>query len=140
VGDQDDGDAEARREGLEVVLHPAAGEGVEGAEGLVHEQERRVRGQGPRHTDPLALAAGEVRRPPPADGVGVELHQAQQLHPAVHPPRLRPAQQARHEPDVVEDGQVGKESALLDDVADAPPQRDEVLLCDRRAVDDHAAG
>ena len=41
-------------------LHLGAGEGVEGAEGLVHEEEVGVGGEGAGEADALALAAGEL--------------------------------------------------------------------------------
>src|SRR5882672_8703284 len=59
VGDEHDRLAEAALQGLELVLQAAARQGVEGAEGLVHEQERRIRAQGPRQPRPLALASRE---------------------------------------------------------------------------------
>src|SRR6185503_12657519 len=63
VGDEDDRFAQAALQGLELVLQPAACQGVEGAEGLVHEQEGRIRAKGPRQTRALALAARERARP-----------------------------------------------------------------------------
>ena len=44
----------------ELVLQALAVDRVDGAEGLVHEHQRRVGGQRARHADALALAAGEL--------------------------------------------------------------------------------
>ena len=44
----------------ELVLQPLAHHRVDGAEGLVHQQHRRVGGERAGDADPLALAAGEL--------------------------------------------------------------------------------
>ena len=44
------------------LLQPLAGDRVEGAERLVHEQHRRVGRERPGDADPLLLAAGELAR------------------------------------------------------------------------------
>ena len=41
----------------QLVLQPGAHDRVDRAVGLVHQQHRRVGGQGPGHADPLLLAA-----------------------------------------------------------------------------------
>ena len=46
----------------QVVLQLAAYQGVERAEGLVHEQDFRVHGQGARQSDPLLHASGQFGR------------------------------------------------------------------------------
>ena len=45
---------------LELVLQPPPGQRVQGSERLVHQQERRVRGEGARQAHPLPLAAREL--------------------------------------------------------------------------------
>ena len=49
-------------EAEELLLEPLPGDGVDGPEGLVHEQDGRVPGQGAGHTDPLRLPARELVR------------------------------------------------------------------------------
>ena len=44
----------------ELVLQPVAGDRVDGAERLVHQQHGRVGRQRPGHADALPLAAGEL--------------------------------------------------------------------------------
>src|SRR6185369_668513 len=63
VGDEDDGLAQAALQGLELVLQAAAGQGVEGPEGLVHEQQRRIRTERPGQARAVALASRELPRP-----------------------------------------------------------------------------
>lgn len=75
--DEDDGLAQAALEFEELVLHVAADERVQGAEGLVHQQEVGVGGQGPGEADSLLHAAGELVGPghlpafEPAQGQGL---------------------------------------------------------------------
>ncbi len=59
VSDEDDGFAETASEGAEFALKFGAGDGIEGAERLVHEKDGRVSGESAGDTDALALAAGE---------------------------------------------------------------------------------
>ena len=64
VGDHQDRLA-ALVEAAEQLDHLVAALGVEGAGGLVGEQERRLVGEGPGDGEALALAAGERARAPP---------------------------------------------------------------------------
>ena len=73
----------------ELALQPVAGDRVDGAERLVHEQHRRVGGQGPGHADPLALAARQLVRVAAAVAAGFEADQLEQLVDAAPRPRLR---------------------------------------------------
>jgi len=59
VGNEDDGFGQAPGERAEFALQFGARDGVESAEGFVHEQDRRIGGEGAGDADPLALAAGE---------------------------------------------------------------------------------
>src|SRR5713101_808624 len=62
VGDENDGLAEAASEGAEFALKLGACDGIEGAEGLVHQENGRVGGEGTGHAHALALAAGKLVR------------------------------------------------------------------------------
>ena len=62
MGDEDDGFGEAPGKGAEFALKFGAGDGVECAERLVHQENWRIGGQGACDTDPLALAAGKFAR------------------------------------------------------------------------------
>jgi hypothetical protein len=62
VGDEQDGFADAGEQVAEHGLHLGAGEGIEGAEGLVHEQDAGIGGEGASEADALALSAGELPR------------------------------------------------------------------------------
>lgn len=60
VGDVEDGDAGLPLDGAEEVRHLGAGFFVEGAEGLVEEEDGRAVGEGAAERDALGLAATEV--------------------------------------------------------------------------------
>ena len=60
VSDEQDGFADALEQVAEHGLHLGTGEGIEGAEGLVHEENGGVGGEGAGEADALTLAAGEL--------------------------------------------------------------------------------
>jgi hypothetical protein len=62
VGDEDDRFVEPAGEGPEFALKFSAGDGIEGAEGLVHQENRGIGGKCAGDADTLALAAGEFAR------------------------------------------------------------------------------
>ena len=93
--------ASARFQRLELPLDRAARDRVERAEGLVHQDERRVRGERARHADALPLAARELPRPPAGELRGRQAHEREQLLGARAALRRRPAEQARHRLDVL---------------------------------------
>jgi hypothetical protein len=62
VGDEDDRLADLGLQAQELVLQARAGDRVDGAEGLVHQHQRRIGSQRARDADALALAAAELAR------------------------------------------------------------------------------
>ena len=64
VGDEHDGLAEFALQPQDFGLQILAHHRVDGTERLVHQQDRRVGGQCPRHADALLLAAGQLCRVP----------------------------------------------------------------------------
>ena len=139
MGDQHDGLAELALQAQELVLQPDPHDRVDGAEGLVHQQHRRVGGQRAGDADALALTAGELVRV--AVGVlrGVEPDQLQQLERPRPRGGLRLAVQQRHRHHVGDDLLVREQPDLLDDVADAAAQLDRVGLGDVDAVEHRSA-
>jgi hypothetical protein len=95
VGHEHDALAEPLLQLLEVALHLPAGQGIERAEGLVHQQEWGIGAQRPRDPHPLALASGELRGPEAGEAVGVEPDQGQHLADAGMAPSPRPSPGAR---------------------------------------------
>ncbi len=93
--------------------------GVEGAEGLVEEEDPGLDGEGAGERHPLPLAPGELCRV----AVG-EVADADQLQQLVGPPPdlgLGPPPDLQPEGDVPPDGQVPERRVVLEAEADAPP-------------------
>ncbi len=112
--------------------------GIDGAERLVHEQQRRIGRQGAGDADALTLAAGELRRVALAHP-GLEADELEQLgHPRADAAGV-PAQQAGHGADVLGHGEVREEPDLLDRVADGAPELRRRAVADAHAVDEDVA-
>ena len=139
MGDEDDGLLHAPLDADELVLQAVTRQPVDGAEGLVHEQDRRVGSQGPGDPHALALAARELGRVAAAVEVRVEAHQGQQVACPLSSAARIPAQQAGDGGDVLGDRDVGEEAHLLDHVADAKPELDRVHAGDVLAVEQDPA-
>ena len=121
VGDEDDGLPQLLLEPLDQLLEGIARDGVERAEGLVHQDDLGVRGQRPNDAHALLLPAGELR--------GVALQKALVQPHAFHEPLRRgapallvPFQKAGDQRDVLVDRHVGHQADLLDHVADPAAQ------------------
>ena len=122
VGDEHDGLLQLCLQVEELLLQPLPGDGVDRAEGLVHQQDRRIATESPGDTDALTLPTGELVRETPPVLIGVQPDQVEQLlHPGVHPGAV-PAEKAGHRRDVVRHAPMGEEPTLLDHVADVPAQ------------------
>ena len=122
VGDEEDGLADVRLQAQELVLQALAADRVDGAEGLVHQHQRRVGGERLGDADALLLATGELRRIAVLH-VGRQPDQLQQLvYSGLHALGL-PANEGGHGGDVVADGPMREQPGLLNhvaDLADAP--------------------
>ena len=113
VRDEDDGGPGLRVDRLQLEVHLVAGQGVQGAERLVHQQDGRVVAQRPGDRGPLPHAAGQLPR------VGaLEAGQADELAQlgSPRPPRL-PADppQLQRQRDVVRDRVPGEQVGVLED-------------------------
>lgn len=64
VRDEDNGFLEAASQGAEFALQFSSGDGVKGAEWLIHEQDGRVGSEGARDAYALPLAARQFARMP----------------------------------------------------------------------------
>ena len=98
-------------------LQAEAGDRVERAERLVHQEERGVRGQRAGEADALPLAPGKLCRVALRVGC-LEPDELQQLRRALADLSAVPAEQARNRRDVLADGHVWEEPDLLDHIAD----------------------
>ena len=140
VGDHQDGLAGGRVDADHLGLQRVAGDRVERAEGLVHEQDVGIGGKRAGEADALLLAAGELMRAAVAEGRRIELDQGHQFVDALVDALLRPAEQARHGGDVVADAPVRKQADRLDDVAETAAQRDRIERGDVVVVDADRTG
>ena len=99
-------------------MHFEAGEGVECAEGLVHEKNWRIGGEGAGEACALALATGELAGISAAECGGVEADSGEELVGALDALGKRCGFGFKNDSDVALDGEVREETDLLDDVAD----------------------
>jgi hypothetical protein len=117
VGDEEGGLVDAGEEVLEHGLHLGSGDGVEGAEGLVHEEDGGVGGEGSGEADALALASGELPGIAAAVLGGVEAGEGEDLGGSGDDLGFGAACEFEGEARVALDGHVGEEAGLLDDIA-----------------------
>ena len=95
VGDADDRLAQLALDREQLVLQPLAGDRVDGAERLVHQDHRRVGGEATGDPDALLLAAGELAGVAVAVLARVEADQLEQLVDPLVDAVLLPAEQLR---------------------------------------------
>ena len=110
--DEDDALTRLLADAQQLVLHTLASHLVEGTEGLVHEQERRVDSEGPRDRDALLHAAREF---PGAVGREIgELDHLEQFGGTRLALVLRPALQLERQLDIALDRAPVEECCLLE--------------------------
>ena len=140
VGDKNDGFAETAREGAEFTLKLGAGDGVEGAKGLVHQENGRVGGKGPGDADALALAAGELVRSAIAVFCRFETDQGKEFADSGGGASGIPFLERGNKRDVLGDGEMGEKACVLNHIADAAAQTNGVPFGGRAATDNDLAG
>jgi len=121
----------------EHVLHFGAGEGIEGAERLVHEKDFGVGGECAGEADALALAAGELVGIAGCVEVRVESDGVQHLVAAANAVGAWAAFGFENQADVALDREVREEAGFLDDVAHAAAELDCVGGANVVPVDQH---
>ena len=137
MSDEDDGFVETASQSAEFPLKFGAGDGVEGAEGLVHKENRRIGGESARDADALALAAGKFMRVARGKFNGIETYQPQQFFDAGGDSRGIPFFESRNEADVLPDGEMWEQASFLNDVADPATESDGIAFGGRAAFDEH---
>lgn len=140
VSDEYGGDVVAGAQREKLLLHFVARDGIEGAERLVEEQQAGTGGEGPRDSDSLTLAAGELIGMAAGHVVSAETDLIEKLARFLLLPVDGPAEQAWHQGNVLFDGPVRQESEFLDDVADAAAQIDGIETSGVMAFEENAAG
>jgi hypothetical protein len=139
VSDEDDGLAEAASEGAEFTLELRAGDGIERAEGLVHEQNGRIGRKGAGNADALTLAAGEFAGAATREFAGIETDKLEHFLDAGGGAGGVPVFQSGDEGDIFCDGEMGEEAGVLNDVTDAAAEADGVPSSGRAALNEDFA-
>lgn len=139
MGNHHRGQSEFAVQGAVVFTERVAGEGIERAERLVHQNDFRIGRQRPRHPDALALTSGQLMRKAVPVLRAVEPHQIDQFIDPRGNRRIVRAEQTRRDADVLSYGHVRKQPAALEHVTDAPAQRDRIAVSGILAVHAHRA-
>ena len=116
VGDDDHGGPGPLLEPEQLEVEALPRQGVEGAEGLVEQEDVRGQGEGPGDRGPLAHAARQLDRA--KSGRRFETDEVQQLGQPCRPPITRPAGELERIGDVVGDRAPRQEARLLEHEAD----------------------
>ena len=117
-----------------------AGDRVERAEGLVHQQNGRIGSECAGYADALALAAGKFVRAAGGEFVRIETDEGEEFFDALRNASRIPFFQFGNQSDILCDGEVGEQSAFLNDVPDAAAQANGIPLGGGAALDEHLAG
>ena len=140
MGDEDDGLAEPTNEFAELALEFGAGDRIERAEWLVHQQNGWIGSEGAGYANTLALAAGKFVRAAGGEFVRIETDEGEEFFDALRNTSRLPFFQFGNQTDILCDGEVGEQPAFLNDVADAAAQANGIPLGGRTALDEHVAG
>ena len=136
VGDEDDGLAQAAGEIAEFTLELGAGDRVERAEGLVHQQNGRIGRKGAGNADALTLAAGEFARAAMGEFTGIETDKLEHFLDAGGGAGGVPVFQSGDEGDIFCDGEMGEEAGVLNDITHAAAEAYGVPGGGRAALDE----
>ncbi|MPM25488.1 hypothetical protein SDC9_71983 [bioreactor metagenome] len=128
VGNKDDGLFQLFLEPADFLLQAVPGDGVQRAEGLIHQHYGRRGRQRPQHADALLLTAGKLRGIFPGILLIGHIHQRQQVPHGLLPLLPGVLQKLGHHRDILLHRHIGKQPDLLDHIADAAAQLNRVLL------------
>src|SRR5215475_6057621 len=120
--------ANLRLDALKLATHLGAGQGIERAERLVHQQNRRVDGQRARKSDALALPAGQFTRVTVGVSLRVEADQIEQFIDARADAVFGPALQSRYDRHVAPDGHMREQPDFLQHVAYPAAELDRIPI------------
>ncbi len=135
VGDKHDGLPQAADECAEFALEFGARDGIECAEGLVHEKNGRISSEGAGNTDALALAAGKFAGAAAGKFRWIKSNQGQELPDAHGGAAAVPFLKRGDECDVFRDGEMGEKTGVLNDVTNAAAKTDGVPSGGRAILD-----
>lgn len=122
VGDENGGLLETIEDFLKIALETAANEGIERAEWFIEKKQFRSEKKRAHQADALALAAGKFGGITSKRARG-KLGEVAEFAEALFTFIAAATEMASHQDDVIARGQVRKEAAILNDVADALAER-----------------
>lgn len=128
VSDEDDCLTETPRYVGKLALHFGACDRIESAEGLVHQEDRRVGSQGTSNANALPLSAGKLIRAAGCELPRVQAYEFQELPYTITSSGLIPALQRGHQRDVFSHREMWEKAALLNYVSDATTQGDRIPI------------
>ena len=120
VGHQQHGCPGARKYVIEIALQSGTDQRIERTQRFVQQENLRTQEQGPHQAEPLALPARQLIWIAAQAALG-ELGHLDQFGQAFIDPLARPAFVSGHQRDVLDAGQMRKQSAFLNDIAQLSP-------------------
>ena len=139
VSDEDDGFFQAASERGEFALQLSAGDGIESGEGFVHQENGGIGGEGASHADALALTTGKLARMACGEFRGIEADKMEQFLDTSRDFCGRPIFEGGHKSDIFRDSEMGKESGVLNDIADLAAQSNGIPRGSGAALDQDLA-
>ena len=118
MGDEDEGNADLLLDALQFTLHLLAQLQVQGAQGLVQQQDVRLVHQGAGDGNTLLLAAGELGDV--ALFVAFQVHQGKHTVDLLGDDIIRQLFDAQAESDILKNVQMGEQGVALEDRVDLP--------------------
>jgi hypothetical protein len=135
VGDENDSLAKAAGQGAEFALEFGTGDGIEGAEGLVHQKNRRIGGEGASDADALALAARKFAGTALGKFARIEADEVEHFLDAGGDAGRVPLCQSGNQSDIFCNREVREKTGVLDDVTDAAAEADEIPIASGALLD-----
>ena len=139
VGDEDDGLAETASKGAEFALKLGAGDGIEGTEGFIHQENGRIGGKGAGDANALTLAAGKFAGAAVGKFRWIKSDHGEELPDAHGDATAIPLLKRGDEGDVFRNGEMRKETGFLDDVTNAAAEVDGVPFSRGTPLDEDLA-
>src|SRR5712692_8647655 len=119
VSDENNSFAEAPGEGAELALEFGASNGIKRAKGLIHQQNRRIGGEGASDANALTLAAGKFTRAAVGKFRWIKSNQGEEFPNAHGRVAGVPVFQSGNKGDIFCNCKMGKETSVLDDVTNS---------------------
>ena len=134
MGDEDDGLAEPANEFAELALEFRAGDRIERAEGLVHQQNGWIGSEGPGDANTLALAAGKFVRAAGGEFVRIETDEDEEFFDSLGNAAGSHFSNLGTKPIFCATVKWGNKPAFLNNVSDAAAQANGIPLGGRAAL------